>query len=272
MTDYPRFEQTVWQYYEEFGRHDMPWRQPKADGSFDAYTIWVSEIMLQQTQVQRVIPKFLAFIKHFPTITDLAQAPLADVLQLWIGLGYNRRAKFLSVAAQQIEANHDGKMPSTLDELIALPGIGKNTAGAIMAYAYNHPVVFIETNIRTVFIHHFFADAEEIEDTSLLSIIAETLSQENPREWYWALMDYGSHLKLSVGNSSQKSKHYTKQSTFKGSRRQIRGAVLRALAETAQTSQQLTKSISDDRLASVLQDLVNEGFVVDNEGLYQLTS
>ena len=140
------FQSMVWDYFETHGRHDLPWRLP-TDRGFDPYAIMVSEIMLQQTQVGRVIPKFQAFMKQFPTVQALASAPLSDVLQAWSGLGYNRRAKFLWQAAQQVVTDYAGVMPKTLEDLVRLPGIGKNTAGAIMAYAYDQPVYFIETNI-----------------------------------------------------------------------------------------------------------------------------
>lgn len=151
-----QFSDTVWQYYKAHGRHDLPWRQPEANGELDPYKVLVSEIMLQQTQVSRVIPKFYAFIDQFPALEALAQAPLSDVLKFWSGLGYNRRAKFLWQTAGVVVTNHAGRLPQDSRELVTLPGIGYNTAGALLAYAYNRSVVFVETNIRTVFIYHFF--------------------------------------------------------------------------------------------------------------------
>ncbi len=263
------FQNTVWDFYAEHGRRALPWRQPEADGSFDAYKIMVSEIMLQQTQVQRVIPKFEAFVAEFPTVTALAQAPLGAVLQQWSGLGYNRRAKFLWQAAQQIVTEYDGELPHTSTALVKLPGIGPNTAGAILAYAYNQPVVFIETNIRTVFIHHFFADQEAVADRDILEVVARTLP-DDARQWYWALMDYGSHLKQTVGNLNVLSKHYAKQSTFSGSKRQIRGQIIRLLGGGAHTLQQLRQVISDERLDVVLDDLLTEALIVKTGPRYHL--
>lgn len=264
------FQQTVWQYYRRHGRHDLPWRLPDADGAFNPYHILVSEIMLQQTQVPRVLPKYKAFLQVFPDIKTLATAPLSEVLAQWSGLGYNRRAKFLRQAAGTVMQRHRGRLPDTPAELTALPGIGPNTAGAILAYAFNRPVVFIETNIRTVYIHHFFADQTGVADKDLAVLAGETLPHDNVREWYWALMDYGTHLKQTVGNTARASKTYAKQSTFQGSRRQIRGQVLKALLSGPRTTAELAEHIADERLADVLNDLGNEGLVVRLDGAYQL--
>ena len=263
------FHETVWEYYHQSGRQ-LPWRLPEQDGGFDPYKILVSEIMLQQTQAARVIPKYESFISRFPDVTVLAKVPLADVLTEWSGLGYNRRAKFLWQSAQVIQADHSGVFPRTIAELTNLPGVGHNTAAAVMAYAYNEPVEYVETNIRTVFIHHFFRDEEAINDKELLPLIREALDREHPREWYWALMDYGTHLKATVGNLSRYSKHYTKQSVFAGSRRQIRGAVIRLLGTGPMSLASIEQSISDERLASVLTDLEQEDLIKKTGDTYTL--
>ncbi|HTH71739.1 MAG TPA: hypothetical protein VL737_00045 [Candidatus Pristimantibacillus sp.] len=263
------FQATVWRYYREHGRHDLPWRSSEPDGSFDPYKILVSEIMLQQTQVPRVIPKYHEFLERFHSFTALAGAPLSDVLRVWNGLGYNRRAKFLWQCARQVVAIHGGQPPRTTAGLVALPGIGPNTAGAILAYAFNQPVIFIETNIRTVFIHHFFSGQQGVDDRRILDLVAQTLP-DNPREWYWALMDYGSSLKQKLGNLNTLSKHYVKQSRFEGSKRQIRGQVLRVLGEQPRTAAQLSSEIADERLAGVLNDLVKESLITCIKGRYRL--
>ena len=255
--DNQQFVATVWQYYHEHGR-DLPWRQPEADGTHDAYKILVSEVMLQQTQVQRVIEKYHQFLAAFPTINDLAAASLASVLILWSGLGYNRRAKFLWLAAQRLV---DLPQPWSYDSLVTCPGIGPNTAAAVLVYAYNRPWAFIETNIRTAYIHHFFADQPVVSDQAILQLVEQTYDQKQPREFFWALMDYGSHLKSQVGNVARQSQHYAKQSRFEGSRRQLRGAVLRQLALAPQTMNQLSERLADDRLTSVLEALISEGFI-----------
>ena len=255
------FQSEVWDYYHAHGREELPWRIAGKDGAFDAYRIAVSELMLQQTQVSRVIPKYQQFIMVFPNVQDLAQAPLGDVLRVWSGLGYNRRAKFLWQAAQQVVSEYGGVFPEQLEELMKLPGIGHNTAAAILVYAHNQPVVFVETNIRTVFIHHFFQDQTAVADKAILELVAETLDKEHPREWYWALMDYGTYLKQLVGNLNRLSKTYAKQSAFRGSKRQIRGQVLRLLGDKPYTGAELQKQIADTRLNVVLEDLVDEQLV-----------
>lgn len=262
-------KELTWQYYAEHGRHDLPWRQ--ADhGVFDPYRVLVSEIMLQQTQVSRVIEKYREFLVAFPDVQALASAELARVLTAWSGLGYNRRAKFLWQAAQKIVHEHQGIFPNTQEALIGLPGVGKNTAGAIMAYAYNQPVIYIETNIRTVFIYHCFSHEQEVGDALLLPLITEALDHEHPRDWYYALMDYGSYLKKTVGNASRQSKSYTKQSAFHGSRRQIRGQIITQLTIGPRTGAELATVIGDDRLPSVLDDLVVEGLIRQSDQTYQL--
>jgi A/G-specific adenine glycosylase len=187
----------------------------------------ISEIMLQQTQTYRVEPKYQAFLAALPTIQDLAHADLRTVLTLWQGLGYNRRGKFLHMLAQEVMRKHEGVIPDTPELLVQLPGIGKATAGSICAFAFNKPTVFIETNIRTVFLYHFFAGQQGVDDRELFPLVAATVDQENPREWYYALMDYGVHLKKSLPNPSRSSKHHVIQSKFEGSDRQIRGAIPR---------------------------------------------
>lgn len=268
MTDQQvkEFQRTIWQYYAQHGRYSLPWRIPEACGSFDPYKVLVSEVMLQQTQVSRVIPKYLAFLDDFPTFEILAAVPLGKVLRAWNGLGYNRRAKFLLESAQVIMSKYQGSFPVKLQQLTTLPGVGINTAGAIMVYAFNIPVVFIETNIRTVFIHHFFTDETRVTDKSIAAFGEETMDMQNPREWYWALMDYGSFLKQSVGNKSRASNLYVRQTPFAGSIRQLRGTILRVLVEQPLTMPELTLMLSDDRLPTVIEQLVHEGLVKDNHG------
>lgn len=260
------FQETVWGQYRATGRA-LPWRLPEADGTFDAYKILVSEVMLQQTQASRVIPKYQEFLERFPTVQALAAAPLAEVLAVWSGLGYNRRAKYLHEAAQALSTK---PQPWQLEDLVACKGVGHNTAAAVVVYAYNQPLVFIETNIRTVFIHHFFQDRADIADKELLPFVERAQDTEHPREWYWALMDYGVHLKVTVGNASRASKHYAKQSVFAGSKRQIRGQVLRLLKDQSRSSKQLANAISDERLESVLDDMQREGLISKRRNLFHL--
>lgn len=251
------FQQTVWEYYAQHGR-DLPWRKPEPGGSFDAYKILVSEIMLQQTQVPRVIPKYHAFLGKFPTIQTLATAKLGDVLRVWSGLGYNRRAKYLHEAAKILQRK---PRPWTAEDLKDCKGIGKNTAAAVCVYAYNQPLIFIETNIRTVYIHHFFHGRPKVADKELAPLLEASLNPEHPREFMWALMDYGTYLKKLVGNLGSHSKHYAKQSAFAGSNRQIRGQVLRLLGQGPLSPAELQKQLSDSRLMTVVSALEHEQLI-----------
>lgn len=263
-----RFQKTVWDHYRARGRHDLPWRL-----TCDPYRIAVSEIMLQQTQVARVIPKYTAFVKVFPTITALAAAPINEVLKHWQGLGYNRRALYLKKLATEITTEHQGNFPRGYRELLSLPGIGPYTAGAIAAFAFNEPVAIIETNIRTVFLRHFFQERTKVPDRHILPLVAATLPPDNPREWYYALMDYGAYLKVSEGNNAAQSLHYTRQSTFKGSNRQLRGVII-ALATKKKkiTNSLVQKSVagfSVERIAAALEQLEAEGFLVKTKTSYR---
>ncbi len=260
--DYAAFRELVWDYYAKHQR-DLPWRQPP----YDVYQILVSEIMLQQTQVNRVIPKYQAFLEKFPDADALARASLADVIRAWSGLGYNRRAKYLREAA--VELQHK-QTPWTLADLTACMGIGHNTAAAVLTYAYDQTHAFIETNIRTVYLHHFFAGQDGVSDKELLPIIMESLDTEHPREFMWALMDYGSFLKSSVGNVSRASKHHVVQSRFEGSKRQVRGIVLRVLHEKSLDFAALQTLMPDERLLMVLSDLEQEGLIKKHKQDYRL--
>ncbi len=268
------FRDVVWNYYVTH-RRAMPWREPQRllqhGDVFDPYAITVSEIMLQQTQVSRVVPKFEAFMASYPTVQALARADLGEVLAAWNGLGYNRRAKFLHQTARIVVEAHAGQFPSSRPALEALPGIGHHTAGAIMVYAYNQAEVFLETNIRTVFIYHFFADVEDkVHDRKLLPLVEAAMDRENPREWYWALMDYGTFIKRTVGNLSRVSQGYAKQSPFHGSRRQLRGQVIRLLLKGPHSIEGLQREINDARLTDVVQELQDEGLIMSLQGQYKL--
>lgn len=263
------FQHRVRGYFQLHGRQ-MPWREPEANGSYDPYKILVSEVMLQQTRVSRVTPKYNEFLTQFSTPHELAKAKLSAVLKVWNGLGYNRRAKYLHVAAQHIVKQHKGQVPATLEELRNLPGIGPNTAGAILVYAYNLPVPFVETNIRTVCIHHFFPGQEVVADREISEMVSATLDTTNPRQWYYALMDYGTYLKSRFGNLSRASKHYVKQPAFAGSKRQLRGQVIKLLASQTASTVALRQNLNDARLTDVLDELVSEGFLIFRRGKYRL--
>ena len=258
----PHFRKIVWAYYKRYGRHDLPWRKTK-----DVYKILVSEVMLQQTQVERVIPFYTKFIKKFPTAKKLAAAPLSDVLKAWQGLGYNRRAKMLHAAAASLSL---GKLnsPKTVEELETLSGVGPYTARAVAAFAWNEDVIFVETNIRTAVIHHFFPRRRSVEDTELVEVLKRTLPKGRAREWYSALMDYGASLKRSGISHNAKSKTYVKQSKFAGSLREARGAILRALAQGVASPVLLIDLLGAERRAQMraaLRALFAEG-LVEKEG------
>lgn len=262
------FIKAVLDFHALHGRHTLPWRT-----TTDPYRIHVSEVMLQQTQVDRVLPKYESFIKKFPTVKALARASLHDVLKLWQGLGYNRRAKLLHLCAQEVVSSHKGAYPSTQEELVQLPGIGPYTAGAILAFAYNKDVTLIETNVRSVFLHHFFPNATQVNDAELLEVIEKTAPRGNARMWYWALMDYGSHLKKELDNPNKRSLHYVRQSAFKGSDRQIRGAIVKLLIARPYTRVELHKklaSFEDARVDAQLQKLQDEGMVICMRKKYML--
>lgn len=158
--------------------------------------------MLQQTQVPRVLKKYEEFLKTFPTFQSLAEAPLRDVLRVWQGMGYNRRGKYLRDAAQIVVTKYQKNFPHEPSLIDELPGIGYATACSIAAFAFNKPTIFIETNIRRVFIHHFFKDRRDIDDKELYSLVEAALDRIHPRDWYYALMDYGSYLAKTIKNLS----------------------------------------------------------------------
>lgn len=252
------FRKTVFSYYRNHGRHSLPWRNT------DAYGVLVSEIMLQQTQVDRVAPYFTRWMKKFPTLQKLAQASLADVLKEWSGLGYNRRAKLLRECAKEIVEKHGGKIPHDGAALLALPGIGPYTAGAIRAFALDKKEIFIETNIRAALLHHFFPKTKKVDDKKLVPILKDCLIHvKSAREWYSALMDYGSHLKKTNPNPSRRSKHHTRQSPFEGSLRQYRGIILRQLLKGPISHKALLKVDTEQSyfLERALRDLAREGMI-----------
>lgn len=253
------FGEEVLGHYREHGRA-MTWRETR-----DPYAVLVSEVMLQQTQVSRVEDKYAEFLAAFPDFDALASAPLAAVLDVWSGLGYNRRALNLKRLAEIVVAEHGGRLPEDPVVLATLPGIGKATASAVATYAFGAYAPFIETNVRAVFLHHFFADAEDVPDSGLRPLVEETWDREDPRAWGYALMDYGTHLKRTVANPSRRSRHHARQSRFEGSDRQARGAFLRALVRTgALDSEVLGQEAGVDapRAERILEDLEREGFVV----------
>ncbi|MBX9830558.1 hypothetical protein K2X40_01245 [Candidatus Babeliales bacterium] len=252
------FQEVIYAYYQQAGR-SFAWRQ-----EVTPYRVVVSEIMLQQTQTHRVAQKFDAFVERFSTFAQLANAPFEEVLRLWKGLGYNRRALNLQKIAHALVTNFEGLLPNCPQTLETLPGIGKATASSICAFAHNAPTTFIETNIRTVFIYFFYRTKMDISDKELMPLIEKTVDSANPRHWYYALMDYGVMLKKNVGNLCKLSKHYAKQSKFQGSDRQIRGMILQTLLENPLLPEnELIQKLDrpEERIRPILDQLCQEGFI-----------
>ncbi|HUI66943.1 MAG TPA: winged helix-turn-helix transcriptional regulator [Nitrospirota bacterium] len=261
------FRKKIYTYYRNHGR-DLPWRKTR-----NPYNILVSEIMLQQTQVERVLEKYAQFIKAFPDFSSLARAPLRKLITIWQGMGYNRRALALRALAQTLMNERHGKLPSDPEDLMAFPGIGRYTAGAVAAFAFNQPVLFIDTNIRRVFIHTFLHGRENIKDEDILPLIQQTIDVSDPRTWYNALMDYGAMLKREHANPNRRSALYQRQSPFENSNRQIRGRILKVLVEESPLSLSLIakkSGMDPERVKQNLMELINEGFVRKQGKLFAL--
>lgn len=267
------FQQLVWQKGEELYR-DLPWRNTR-----DAYEVLVSEVMLQQTQVARVLNRWDRFLKRFPTVDALASASSSDVVDEWQGMGYNRRALALKRCADACAQHHDGRIPRNLDDLLALPGIGPATAAGVRAFAYDVPGLYLETNVRAVFLHELFPDEEGVSDKVIAPLVIESCPEDNARGWYYSLLDYGAHLKATVVNPSRRSKEYNRQSKFEGSRRQKRAEIVRlVLASPGVCWQDVLADLNDfehaagredvapDYFQGLLNDLQKDGFFSLEEG------
>ena len=260
------FKELLWEQAATLYR-PMPWRDDTRP-----YYVLVSELMLQQTQVARVIPKFEAFVAEFPNEHALASVDLSDILTLWQGLGYNRRAKYLHDAAKRIVNEFEGTFPTDPAQILSLPGVGANTKGAIEAYAFNKPSLYVETNVRTVLIYHFFADLPSVTDAQLIAKLAEVIDTEHSREFYWALMDYGSWLKSQGVRNGSQSKHYKRQSALEGSVRQVRGQIVRELSARPMSIDALKRvTVADDRFSVALSGLIKDGLVSESTSQLHLT-
>lgn len=285
---------------------DLPWRRTR-----DPYEIWLSEVMLQQTQVPRVQTRWAEWLDRFPSVFALAEASTADVLAAWQGMGYNRRALALKAAAEEVAHSYDGVFPHDTRSLVALPGIGPATAQGIRSFAFDLPGVYLETNVRTVFLHHLFPDVPAVPDKELVPLVEAACpavplengdagsavvgeryavpqdADDTPRFWYYALLDYGAHLKKTVPNPSRRSKSYTRQSKFEGSRRQKRAAIVRLLLDAQVRGELLETSslrallnegereagrpaVEIDLVRSMLSDLEHEGFCAESEGTWRI--
>jgi A/G-specific adenine glycosylase len=265
--DYGEFKKIMYENYDAAGR-DFPWRK-----NISPWGVLVSEFMLQQTQTERVIPYWERWMKRWPTPKALADVSMEQVLREWSGLGYNRRGRFLKNCADSIVKNYGGKVPETPEILILLPGIGPYSSGAIACFAWNYPAVFIETNIRAVMLHFFFNGRNDVKDRDIFPVLKSALDRENPRKWYWALMDYGAALKKITVNPNRRSAHYTRQSRFEGSFRQMRGMVVKTLLSegpgSADTLKRRTGILKAD-LYKVLEFLEKDLMVAEENGVYKI--
>jgi A/G-specific adenine glycosylase len=262
------FIATVWREGRRLYR-DLPWRNLD-----DSYAILTSEIMLQQTQVSRVLGYWERWMLAFPTVDALASASLSDVLERWQGLGYHRRALAFKRAAEICSRRFRGQIPREYQELLGLPGVGPATAAGVCVFAYGEPQVYLETNVRTVFLHHFFEGREQVSDSEIIPLVEATCDNDDPRNWYYALLDYGSHLKSIMLNPSRRSRHHVRQSPFEGSLRQKRAELLRLiLARPNSDTEALAAALNHlERLAgrgatdaaeieAILATLEQEGFL-----------
>jgi A/G-specific adenine glycosylase len=260
-----RFKATIRAFYRD-NKRSFPWRE-----TTNPYHILVSEIMLQQTQTERVVSFYNRFIRELPTFDALARCSTDHLITLWKGLGYNRRALALRATAQQVVDSYNGILPQSLEALTSLPGIGDYTAHAVTAFAYNKRALLIETNIRTVLIHHFFKECSEVSDQTLKIVLTQLLPRTNYREWYYALMDYGVHLKAQGIKAHRQSAHYTKQKPFRGSRRELRGKILGMLLNEQTKTMRIDKIVlatgkSTTEVTAVVESLVQEGFMTKKRG------
>jgi len=263
-----QFRSIVYSFYKQH-RRNFPFRQ-----NITPYNVLVSEIMLQQTQTGRVSQKFMNFVEKFPDFLTLSKAPLEDVLKVWQGLGYNRRAIALKKISDIVINNYHGKLPDSIEILKSFPQIGHNTASSILTFAFNSPTVFIETNIRRVYIYFFFYNKYSISDKEIIPFVEKTIDIPNPREWYYALMDYGVMLRKSYPDLHKRSAHYRKQTSFKGSNRQIRGALLKLLIRAKSLNtfeiEKKFKNVNPDKLKAILIQLEKEGFIKIEDAKVQI--
>ncbi len=257
------FQNLIWSYYKTHPR-PFPWRETR-----NPYHIFISEWMLQQTQTSAVIPKYQTFLDRFPSFQELANASIDDVLKLWQGLGYNRRAIWMKTAAEIIVDKYNGILPRDPVILEKIKGIGHATAREMTSFAYNVPNTFIETNIRRVYLHIFFFTKSGIKDNDILELVEKTIDHDNPREWYYALMDYGVYLKKMVKpDPNHRSFHYKKQPKFEGSTRELRGQILRLKIDNPSiTIDDLSKIVQKPliKVQKIVTKMKQEGFFKNSD-------
>lgn len=279
ILNHPHFRNAVLKWSESVNR-DLPWRSTR-----DPWSVLVSEVMSQQTQVERVVPKWLEFLERFPTASALAEASLGEAISLWVGLGYNRRAAMLHQCAQELVHRYGGRVPDDLDALLGLPGIGPYTARAVLAFAFEADAAVVDTNVGRVL--------ARVSGRTLTSRQAQLLADAlvpAGRGWEWnqAVLDFGAAVCTKRtptcgtcpvvrlcewrGNGEDPaagSAGVTKpQSRFSGSDREGRGRLIRALASGSMARSEVARAMGwpDDleRVQRVLSDLLCEGMVVDD--------
>ena len=239
------------------------------------YHVWLSEIMLQQTRVSAALPYYERFLAALPDIPALAGCEEEKLHKLWEGLGYYSRVRNLQKAAKIVCAQYGGQLPADYNALLALPGIGPSTSAGVRIFAFRQPDMYLETNVRAVFIHELFPGRESVADKELVSLVEATCPQDaRVRAWYYALLDYGAYLKKTMPNPTRRSKHYTRQSKFEGSHRQKRAYLLRRVIDDALSTEDLARDLAQSERASgrqepsveevraILDELEREGFVM----------
>ena len=272
-----KFQQLILHYYRYRGRK-MPWRETS-----DWYQVLVSEFMLQQTQVSRVLPKYASFLEQFSSPKQLADASIAELINAWQGLGYNRRGLNLQRAAVRVLSEFGGELPGEVGDLLTLPGVGNYTAAALQAFVGNRPVVLVETNVRAVMIYFFPGILEEDSDGPLISeaaierMTARTLYERDARKWYYALMDYGAMLKANGFKSNHCLAGHIRQKPFQGSFRQVRGTLLKVLSgERKLAEKELARKVVENldckagEVKKALSQLSSEGFIEKAGGSWSL--
>lgn len=271
--DLGAFRARVWERGRALYR-DLPWRDTR-----DPYAVLLSEVMLQQTQVARVRGRWEQWLDVFPTPAALAASPLPPVLELWQGMGYNRRALNLKRCAEELVGRFGGEVPRGHDELVSLPGVGPATAAGVRVFAFSEPDLYLETNVRAVFLHELFEGQDDVSDARIRPLVAASCPRDaSVREWYYALLDYGACLKRTFPNPSRRSKQHVRQSRFEGSHRQKRAYLLRRVLEEPATTEELAADLNDaegkagrpelgaDEVTAILAELEAEGFVVARDG------
>lgn len=276
------------QWYDRHGRHHLPWRK-----TTDPYKILISELMLQQTQVPRVQPKYEAFITAFPTLQALANADRASVLRLWQGLGYNSRAVRLHALAKVIIAERSGRLPTSSEELLTLPGIGPYTAGALVIFSQRKPAASVDVNIERVLKRVYFTPSQLPTKKDIAALQLKLIQHAEPHHLHAALMDLGSAICTARspkcgecplykrcrtrGVRPDEIRTVPKQSRFMDSTRWWRGQILKVLLQGPAAEQHIIYRIKqqpdaddEERCAKAIASMTREGIIRKNKKLLKI--